>query len=66
MSKDDIKIFTGSGVLKVDKPQDKKENAQYIQATGGDESIVHDKCGTPDCCGECKPSAYSHIKRRIN
>ena len=29
------------------------EKPTYISATGGTETIVHDKCGTPDCCGKC-------------
>ena len=74
MSKDDIKIFTGSGVLDLSdkKTKSEKEKPQYIKATGGNESVVHDNCGTPDCCGECdtaevtEVSAYSHIKRRTH
>ena len=71
MSKDDIKIFTGSGTFKVEKPQSKTDKPQYISATGGDESIVHDKCGTPECCQKCESapepiSAYSHVKRKTH
>ena len=62
MSKDDIKIFTGSGTFKVKKPQSKTDKPQYIQATGGDESIVHDKCGTPECCQRCEPSKVTREK----
>ena len=34
-------------------------------------TVNHDKCGTPDCCGDCetaedKQSAYAHIKRKLN
>jgi len=29
------------------------EKPTYISATGGTETIIHDKCGTPDCCGKC-------------
>jgi len=47
-------IFTGSGQFKVNEPQNKTDKPQYIQATGGKESIVHDKCGTPECCGMCE------------
>tara|TARA_B100001057_G_scaffold418361_1_gene437541 strand:- start:26 stop:235 length:210 start_codon:yes stop_codon:yes gene_type:complete len=65
MSKDDIKIFTGSGVLdltkrKTEKPTDKP---QYISASGGNESIVHENCGTDDCCGECEPADVSEATR---
>ena len=58
MSKDDIKIFTGSGTFKVKKPQNKTDKPQYIQATG----IVHDKCGTPECCQRCEPSKVTREK----
>ena len=61
MSKDKVMIFTGSGQFKVNKPQSKTEKPQYIRATGGNESIVHDKCGTPDCCGRCESD-----KRKTN
>ena len=27
---------------------------QYIEATGGTETIIHDSCGTPDCCMSCE------------
>ena len=62
MSKDEVKIFTGSGTFKVKKPQSKTDKPQYIQATGGDESIVHDKCGTPECCQRCEPSKATREK----
>ena len=68
-----VKIFTSSGTFT--PKTDKNEKNDYIQATGGEETIVHDKCATPDCCQRCgsaepiqwpsQPiSAYSHIKRR--
>ena len=60
-NKDKVMIFTGSGQFKVNEPQSKTEKPQYIRATGGDESIVHDKCGTPDCCGRCESN-----KRKTN
>ena len=63
MSKDKVMIFTGSGQFKVNEPQNKTDKPQYIQATGGKESVVtvHDKCGTPDCCGRCESD-----KRKTN
>ena len=60
-NKDKVMIFTGSGQFKVNEPQSKTEKPQYIRATGGNESIVHDKCGTPDCCGRCESN-----KRKTN
>ena len=60
-NKDKVMIFTGSGQFKVNEPQSKTEKPQYIRATGGNESIVHDKCGTPDCCGRCESD-----KRKTN
>lgn len=78
-----VKIFTSSGTFtpkadkdnRVHKGEYTKHEGAYIQASGGEETIVHDKCGTPDCCQKCgsaepiqwpsQPiSAYSHIKRR--
>lgn len=55
-NKDKVMIFTGSGQFKVNEPQNKTDKPQYIQATGGKESVitVHDKCGTPECCGMCE------------
>jgi len=32
-----------------------REKLSYISASGGTETIVHDKCGTPECCGKCAP-----------
>ena len=65
MSKDKVMIFTGSGQFKVteNEPQSKTDKPQYIQATGGKESVVtvHDKCGTPECCGMCESD-----KRKTN
>ena len=72
-----VKIFTSSGTFtpKADK-DNRVHKGEYIQASGGEETIVHDKCGTPDCCQRCESapepiqwpsqpiSAYSHIKRR--
>jgi hypothetical protein len=78
-----VKIFTSSGTFtpkadkdnRVHKGEYTKHEGAYIQASGGEETIVHDKCGTPDCCQRCESaepiqwpsqpiSAYSHIKRR--
>ena len=76
-----VKIFTSSGTFngtsvtpKADK-YNRVHKGEYIQASGGEETIVNDKCGTPDCCQRCESaepiqwpsqpiSAYSHIKRR--
>ncbi len=74
-----VKIFTSSGTFTPKTDKDNREG-EYIQASGGEETIVHDKCGTPDCCQRCgsaepiqwpsqpingtSVSAYSHIKRR--
>ena len=76
-----VKIFTSSGTFngtsvtpKADK-DNRVHKGEYIQASGGEETIVHDKCGTPDCCQRCESaepiqwpsqpiSSYSHIKRR--
>ena len=46
-----VKIFTSSGTFtpKADK-DNRVHKGEYIQASGGEETIVHDKCGTPDCC----------------
>jgi len=57
MSKDKVVVFTSSGGFAMPTTHEKKtEKPQYIQATGGDESTVtvHDKCGTPECCGMCE------------
>ena len=78
-----VKIFTSSGTFtpktdkdnRVHKGEYTKHEGAYIQASGGEETIVHDKCGTPDCCQRCESaepiqwpsqpiSAYSHIKRK--
>ena len=64
--KDKVKIFTGSGTFKL--PENKTEPKKQTEK-------VHVHCGTPDCCGECKPAdvsedakqtAYAHIKRKLN
>ena len=44
MSKDDIKIFTGSGTFKL--PENKTETKKQTEE-------VHEHCGTPDC-GKCE------------
>ena len=62
-----VKVFTGSGQLSVkDDKKPTANRASYIQATGGDESIVktyeklsHPYCGTPKCCGMCKTADKS-------
>ena len=73
-----VKIFTSSGTFtpKTDKDnrvhtgEYTKHEGAYIQATGGEESIVHDKCGTDDCCQECDTTesvtAYGHVKRKTH
>ena len=66
-----VKIFTSSGTFtpKTDK-DNRVHTGEYIQATGGEESIVHDKCGTDDCCQECDTTesvtAYGHVKRKTH
>ena len=57
-----IKLQVAIPEYKVKKPQSKTDKPQYIQATGGDESIVHDKCGTPECCQRCEPSKATREK----
>lgn len=71
-----VKIFTSSGTFtpkadkdnRVHKGEYTKHEGAYIQASGGEETIVHDKCGTPDCCQRCESdksvTAYGHVKRR--
>ena len=57
MSKDKVVTFTSSGGFAMPSTHEKKtEKPQYIEATGGKESVVtvHDKCGTPECCGVCE------------
>lgn len=46
MSKDEVKIFTGSGTFKL--PENKTETKKQTEE-------VHEHCGTPDCCGKCEP-----------
>ena len=47
-----VQIFTSSGTF-TPKLTEKTKKKKYIQATGGEETIVHDKCGTPECCQRC-------------
>lgn len=47
-----VQIFTSTGTFTPNKTENTKKET-YIQATGGVESIVHDKCGTPECCQMC-------------
>ena len=57
MTKDKVTIFTSSGGFAMPTTHEKKtDKPQYISATGGKESVVtvHDKCGTPECCGMCE------------
>ena len=56
-----VKVFTGSGQFTVKDEKPTANRASYIQATGGNETIVskydklsHPYCGTPKCCGMCK------------
>lgn len=55
-----VKVYTSSGQFSVNKKETDKEQPQYIQASGGNETIVseyeklsHPYCGTPKCCGQC-------------
>ena len=56
-----VKVFTGSGQFTVKDEKPTANRASYIQASGGNETIVstndklsHPYCGTPKCCGMCK------------
>ena len=41
-----IKLFSNFNLLKIDRTKAKilKDNS----------NIIHDSCGTPDCCGQCE------------
>ena len=57
MSKDKVVTFTSSGGFAMPSTHEKKtEKPQYIEETGGKESVVtvHDKCGKTECCGVCE------------
>ena len=41
-----------------------KKKPTYISATGGTETIIHDKCGTPDCCGNCASADIPVVKSK--
>ena len=56
-----VKVFTGSGQFTVKDEKPTANRASYIQASGGNETIVstndklsHPYCGTSKCCGMCK------------
>ena len=53
--KDKVKIFTGSGTFKL--PENKTKTKKQTEK-------VHVHCGTPDCCGECKPADVSEATRK--
>ena len=41
-----------------------REKLSYISASGGTETIIHDKCGTPDCCGKCASAEIPVVKSK--
>tara|TARA_S200000501_G_scaffold354293_1_gene374841 strand:- start:135 stop:281 length:147 start_codon:yes stop_codon:yes gene_type:complete len=32
--------------------------------TPDNDNVIHENCGTPDCCGECKPADVSEATRK--
>ena len=69
-----VKVFTGSGQFTVKDEKPTANRASYIQATGGNETIVskydklsHPNCGTPKCCGMCKTANVTeHLDREFS
>ena len=56
MSKEEVKIFTGSGTFKL--PENKTETKKQTEE-------VHVNCGTPDCCGKCEPHRDAEYESKL-
>ena len=41
-----IKLFNSLYLLKTKKPK--------VEISKNNSSIIHENCGTPDCCGQCE------------